>query len=248
MPELVIGTSGWQYRDWKERFYPKTLPQRAWLEYYAHHFPCVEVNNTFYRLPSKETLQRWAEATPQGFRFAVKASQYLTHSKRLLDPEQPVDRLMEYCGELGSRLGPILLQLPPNMKVDTQRLDHALSCFPEDTAVAVEFRHNSWLTEGVQETMRKHGAATCLADRNGQVSGPLWRTADWGYLRLHEGDGDPHPHYRPATLQQWAKRLEKVYKQSDRVFVFFNNDHLGAAVEDAGAMTELARQTGLKVS
>lgn len=248
MPEISIGTSGWQYRDWKDRFYPKKIPQRAWLEYYAHHFPCVEVNNTFYRLPSKETLRRWAEATPRGFTFAVKASQYLTHTKRLLDPRQPVDKLMEHCSELGSRLGPVLLQLPPNMPEDVGRLDETLSCFPDHTAVAVEFRHDSWLNDSVRDTMLKHRAATCMADRKGRVVGPLWRTANWGYVRLHEGDGEPHPHYRPATLEAWAKRLEEIFKQSDRVFVFFNNDQLGAAVVDATGLTELARQTGLKVS
>lgn len=250
MPELVIGTSGWQYRDWNGRFYPKEIPQRAWLEYYAHHFPAVEVNNTFYRLPSKETFRRWGEATPQNFTFAVKASQYLTHSKRLLDPKQPVEKLVEHCGELGSRLGPVLLQLPPNMKVEVQRLDETLSCFPKGTDIAVEFRHDSWFCDAVQDTMRKHGAATCMADRNGRSLGSIWRTSKWGYLRLHEGNGGPGPgpRYRYSTLQDWAKRLDDTFNPSEKVFVFFNNDQQGAAVEDAVALTELAEQKGLKVS
>lgn len=248
VPELVIGTSGWQYKDWDGRFYPDEIPQRAWLEYYAYHYPTVEVNNSFYRLPSKQTFQRWAEATPQGFCFAVKASRYLTHSKRLLDPRQPVEKLMEHCGELGSRLGPILLQLPPNMQAKPDRLDETLSCFPAGTPVAVEFRHDSWHADETEQVMRKHGAATCLADRKGEPIGPGWRTAGWGYVRLHEGDGDPRPSYSERTLQKWLARLDDLYGKQDKVHVYFNNDPNGAAVQDAEVLADLAGQKGLKVA
>lgn len=242
MPLLTIGTSGWQYRDWKERFYPNRIPQRAWLEHYAGHFPTVEVNNTFYRLPKPETFTQWAQATPEGFRFALKASRYLTHTKRLHDPKEPVDKLMEHCAELGSRLGPILLQLPPTLKSEPERLDETLSCFPDDIRIAVEFRHDSWFSDQVRAILLRHDAATCLADRRTEVLGPLWRTSDWGYLRLHEGAGGRHPSYCEASLLRWIERLEELFEDSDTVYVYFNNDQQGAAVEDARTLRRLTRE------
>ncbi len=161
---LLVGTSGWQYKDWRGVLYPPGLPVRLWLEEYAAAFPTVEVNNAFYRLPSRETFASWRERTPPGFVAAVKASRYLTHVKRLRDPEEPVERLMSRATALGDRLGPVLLQLPPTLQADPALLDACLRCFPESTRVAVEPRHPSWWTPDVRAVLESRGAALCWAD------------------------------------------------------------------------------------
>ncbi|GAA3029052.1 hypothetical protein GCM10020000_02030 [Streptomyces olivoverticillatus] len=155
-------------------------PQRLWLEEYARHFTTVENNNAFYRLPTPETFAGWHDRTPEGFVMAVKASRYLTHIKRLHDPEEPVHRLMRHAAGLGVRLGPVLLQLPPTLRADPAALESALSFFPARTRVAVEPRHDSWWTQEVRAVLERHGAALCWADHGSRPVTPLWRTADWG--------------------------------------------------------------------
>ncbi|CCH86237.1 conserved protein of unknown function [Modestobacter italicus] len=238
---VVIGTSGWQYRDWRGRFYPPALPQRLWLEHHAAHFATVESNNAFYRLPELTTFQAWRERTPPDYRWAVKASRYLTHIKRLREPEEPVDRLMERAAGLGDRLDVVLLQLPPTLKADVDLLSACLGRFPSGTRVAVEPRHDSWWTDEVRALLERYQAALCWADRAEQPVAPLWRTADWGYLRLHtgaEGWG-----YRPEALQRWAERLADTYAGDD-VLVYFNNDPGGAATVDAVTFAEAVRAAG----
>src|SRR5690606_12517958 len=181
---VFVGTSGWQYRDWREVLYPAGVPMRLWLEEYAERFATVEINNAFYRLPSEETFAAWRERTPPGFVIAVKASRYLTHVKRLRDPEEPVARLMSHASGLGDRLGPVLLQLPPTLRADPGLLDACLRCFPAAGRVAVEPRHESWWTPRVREVLRAHGAALCWSDILSRPATPLWRTADWGYVRF----------------------------------------------------------------
>ena len=158
MPVLV-GTSGWQYRDWRGRLYPQGLAQARWLEHYADRFATVESNNAFYRLPEPATFAAWAERTPPGFVMAVKASRYLTHIRRLRDPEEPVCRLLDHARHLGPKLGPVLLQLPPTLKADPAALDRTLRAFPPGVRVAVEPRHDSWWTGEVQDLLTEHGAA-----------------------------------------------------------------------------------------
>ncbi|MBL7259092.1 DUF72 domain-containing protein [Paractinoplanes lichenicola] len=240
---LNIGTSGWQYRDWKGRFYPQKLPQRLWLEHYAAHFPTVEVNNAFYRLPERSTFEQWRERTPDGFCVAVKMSRYLTHIKRLRDPAEPVARFFERASALGGKLGPVLLQLPPTLKADLDALDETLTLVPEGTRVAVEPRHDTWWTDDCRKLLERHNAALCWADRKGRPITPLWTTADFGYLRLHEGRAKPWPSYGRTALGSWLERLTGVRES----FVYFNNDQGGAAVTDADRMCALARKRGLKV-
>jgi uncharacterized protein YecE (DUF72 family) len=238
---VIIGTSGWQYRDWRGRFYPPALPQRLWLEHHAAHFATVESNNAFYRLPERTTFEAWRERTPPDFRWAVKASRYLTHIKRLREPAEPVARLMERVVGLGDRLDAILLQLPPTLRADVDLLSECLGQFPPGTRVAVEPRHESWWTDEVRALLERYGAALCWADRGEQPIAPLWRTAEWGYLRLHhgaEGWG-----YRPETLQLWAERLSGTYGDDD-VLVYFNNDPGGAAPVDAVVFAGAVRATG----
>jgi len=241
---LLIGTSGWQYRDWRGGFYPDGLAQARWLEHYAERFATVEVNNAFYRLPERATFARWRERTPEDFRLAVKMSRYLTHIKRLSGPAEPVERFLGRAEALGDRLGPVLLQLPPNLRADVDALDDTLRQFPGDVRVAVEPRHPSWWTNDVRAALERHGAALCWADRGGRPVTPLWRTAGFGYLRLHEGRASPRPRYGRTALMSWLKRVRREFS-GEPVFVYFNNDHGGAAVADAAVLGALARRDGL---
>jgi uncharacterized protein YecE (DUF72 family) len=267
MPVLV-GTSGWQYRDWKGVLYPPGLPQRRWLEYYASQYATVENNGTFYRLPRQETFADWCARTPEGFVMAVKASRYLTHVRRLRDPAEPAGRLLRAAAGLGDRLGPVLLQLPPNLPADPGALDaclRELAVLPGAPAgpgsspagepgtgsrvrVAVECRHESWWSGEVRDLLARHNATLCWADRLGRPVTPLWRTADWGYLRFHEGAAQPWPRYGQRALRRWAGRLADTWPDDADVFVFFNNDPGAAAIYDAAAFASIARQAGRQVS
>ena len=241
---LYIGTSGWQYAHWKERFYPREVPQRSWLEYYAEGFATVECNNAFYRLPELSTFEAWRARVPDGFVMAVKASRYLSHIKRLKDPEEPVRRLLERASGLADRLGPILLQLPPTMKLDLERLDETLACFPQSVRVAVEVRHPSWITDDLRRLLERHSAAFCLADSPVRTL-PDWRTANWGYIRFHEGTARPRPCYSRAALSRWVETLATLFSAGDDVFVYFNNDPEGCAIRDAIRFADLGASAGL---
>jgi uncharacterized protein YecE (DUF72 family) len=234
---VLIGTSGWQYADWRDLLYPPGLPQNRWLSRYAECFRTVENNNAFYRLPSSEIFARWHDLTPPGFVMAVKASRYLSHVKRLREPEEPVERLMSAAEGLGDRLGPFLLQLPPTLQVEPERLDRCLRCFPAGVRVAVEPRHVSWWIPEVRDLLTERGAALCWADRLGRPVTPLWRTASWGYVRLHEGAANPRPRYGDRALRTWARRVREAWP--DDAYVYFNNDTGGAAVHNAKRFAEL---------
>jgi uncharacterized protein YecE (DUF72 family) len=238
---VLIGTSGWQYRDWRGRFYPQRLPQRLWLEHYAEHFATVESNAAFYRLPELTTFTAWRERTPADFRWAVKASRYLTHIKRLREPEEPVARMLGRAAGLEAKLDVVLLQLPPTLQADPELLRECLAQFPPGTRVAVEPRHDSWWTDEVRGLLERYGAALCWADRAERPVAPLWRTTGWGYLRLHTGAEGWR--YRPETLRAWADRLVTTFGQDD-VLVYFNNDPGGAAVVDAVLFAEAVHAAG----
>ncbi len=241
---IRVGTSGWVYRDWRGDFYPDDVPQRRWLEHYATRFATVEVNNAFYRLPEASTFAAWAERTPDDFVMVVKASRFLTHIKRLKDPEEPVARFVERAAHLGGKLGPVLLQLPPTMRCDPERLDHALAQFPPDWRLAVEFRHETRFTDETRAVLEGRRAAFCLADSPRRRT-PVWRTTDWCYLRLHEGTGSPHPCYTPSALDKWATRLAELHRADAEVFVFFNNDPTACAVRNAREFAGAATAAGL---
>jgi len=235
----LVGTSGWQYRDWRGVFYPRNVPQRLWLEYYAGKFGTVENNGAFYRLPARGTFELWRDRTPEGFTMAVKASRYLTHIKRLRDPAEPVRRMLDAFGGLGAKLGPVLLQLPPNLPADPALLDDCLARFPADMRVAVEPRHPSWWNDRVRAVLTAHQAALCWADRRNEPVTPLWRTTGWGYLRFHEGTADPWPAYGEKSLTAWADRIAATWPASEPVYAYFNNDQNGAAVADAAILIRL---------
>ncbi|MEU8984530.1 DUF72 domain-containing protein [Streptomyces sp. NPDC048309] len=245
---LYVGTSGWQYKDWRGVLYPDGLPLRLWLEEYAARFATVEINNAFYRLPSRETFESWRERTPPDFVVAVKASRYLTHIKRLRDPAEPVHRLMSHAAGLGDRLGPVLLQLPPTLHADPELLDDCLARFPSGTRIAVEPRHDSWWTPEVRKVLESHGAALCWADVLSRPVTPLWRTADWGYLRFHEGRARPWPRYGRQALTTWVGRIMDTWSDEALVYAYFNNDPHAAAVRDAEVFARAATTAGLTVT
>ena len=257
---IVVGTSGWQYRDWRGPLYPPDLPQRDWLAYYAGQYATVENNSTFYRLPARDTFADWQARTPGDFVMTVKASRYLTHVKRLRDPAEPVAKLMAAAAGLDGRLGPVLLQLPPNLTADPERLAACLEAFARypgagprtpggaGVQVAVEPRHPSWWTEEVRQVLTAHGAALCWADQLGRPVTPLWRTAGWGYLRFHQGAAHPWPRYGPRALHSWLERVCSTWPDEATVYVYFNNDPGGAAVTDSVAFAAACRRAGRAVT
>jgi len=240
-----IGTSGWQYRDWRGPFYPEELPQKEWLEWYCRHFRTVELNNSFYRLPEASTFAQWRRHTPDGFVMAVKMSRFLTHVKKLNEPAEPVKRFLDRAAELGPRLGPVLIQLPPNFRAVPERLEETLALLPRSVRVAVEFRDPSWFNDQVREVLERRQAAFVLADAP-QREVPHWKTAEWGFLRFHEGGARPRPCYGEDALRTWAERLAAMFGKSDDVYVYFNNDHRCCAVRDARTFAELCREAGLE--
>jgi uncharacterized protein YecE (DUF72 family) len=227
-----IGCSGWNYTHWRDVVYPRGLPARRWLEHYATLFDTVEVNTTFYRLPSTAAVGGWAEQTPPGFVLAVKASRYLTHIKRLADMDQGVGRFYERIDPLvaSGKLGPVLWQLPPTFHRNDERLEAALAALPAGRH-AFEFRHPSWFADEVYELLRAHGVALVIADRSEIRSFQTHeRTADFLFLRFHHGGGDGS--YAHRRLGAWARRIEEWRREGD-VYAYFNNDWAGFAVENA---------------
>jgi uncharacterized protein YecE (DUF72 family) len=245
---VLLGTSGWQYRDWRGRFYPPSLPQRSWLEHHAAHWQTVELNNSFYRLPAREQFASWAQRTPDDYVVTVKASRFLSHIKRLREPQEPVARLMDRVAGLGGKLGAVLLQLPPDLQLEIDRLDETLGCFPAGTRVAVEPRHESWWVPELRDVLSRDRAALCWADRSSAPVAPLWRTADWGYLRLHAGGGDDDiwP-YEEQVLARWADLLCETWSDDEDVYVYTNNDPGGAALRDGVTLARLLRERGRTV-
>lgn len=215
--KVLAGTSGYAFKEWKGAFYPDDLDDRGWLGFYASKFPAVEINNTFYRLPKEHVLREWGAQVPDDFTFAIKASQRITHHARL-KPESAelVEYLLRTTSVLGSRLGPILFQLPPNLKKDFARLETFLATLPKDRRFTIEFRHESWFDDDVLASLREHDVALCLAEQQ-DFKCPVHATASWGYLRLHR------PGYDTAALLEWAKYVS-AQDWSD-AYVFFKHDH-----------------------
>ncbi len=240
---VLIGTSGWHYQHWRGLFYPKALASGSWLEWYAQRFATVEINNAFYRLPDAAAVAGWAAAVSDDFVMAVKASRYLTHVRRLRDPQEAVDRMLQRLTGLGPKFGPILLQLPPNLRIDTAALGATLGALSE-RAVAVEFRHPSWYTPETRRLLEKFGAALCLTDSRGPQT-PWWRTADWGYVRFHQGRAQPPSCYGPTALGTWADRLAELWPDRSTLYVYFNNDTHGCAPRDARQFAAAVRRAGL---
>lgn len=245
---VLIGTSGWQYRHWRYRYFKRGTPQNRWFEQVMRDFRTVELNVTFYRLPKQEVFAGWYARSPDDAVITVKASRYLTHIKRLKDPQPSVDKLLDRIKPLREKLGPILIQLPPDLPIDLDNLDATLRAFPPGLRLAVEPRHESWWTADLSRLLEQHNAALCWADRKGAIT-PLWRTADWGYLRFHEGKHDPWPFYTDDELAAWVDTICDVFPDdASDVYVYFNNDPGAAALEDAITFAHQLEQRGRTVT
>jgi uncharacterized protein YecE (DUF72 family) len=230
-PSIRVGCSGWQYRHWRGDFYPAELPAARWLEYYAARFDTVEINNTFYRLPEAPTFAAWKQRVPMGFLFAVKASRFLTHMKKLKDPEEPLDRFYTRARALGRAFGPVLYQLPPRWPVNVERLEAFLRALPRRRQHAIEFREPSWYCDAVFALLDRYRVALCLHDMAGSASGRL-RVGPFVYVRFH-GSAKYSGAYEPAALDRWAEWLAAHAGAGTPVFAYFNNDVGGHAPRDA---------------
>lgn len=232
-----IGTSGWVYQHWRGSFYPHELKQERWFSHYAHVFDTVEINNAFYRLPSAAVFEAWGKQAPPGFVYAVKASRFLTHMKKLRDPQEPLERFFSRAQALGALLGPVLYQLPPRWRADLPRFEGFLASLPHGHTHVVEFRDASWLVEPVFERMQHYGVAHCIHDMP-PLTVPRRITAATVYLRLH-GDPAHGGNYQHATLAGWAEQISAWRDQGRPVFVYFNNDIGGHAINNALTLRSL---------
>ncbi|MFI5039242.1 MAG: DUF72 domain-containing protein [Solirubrobacterales bacterium] len=233
MKEVRIGCSGWMYDDWRGRLYPEREPKRRWLELYAETFDTVEVNNTFYRLARASMVRGWVDQTPPRFLFAVKASRYLTHVKRLQGIEDGIKRFYEPLSPLieAGRLGPVLWQLPENFHRDDERLEGWLALLPEGLHT-IEFRHESWFAPPVLELLRERGVALTIGDHPKRPFQSLEATASWRFVRFHYGARGRGGNYSATEIEQWARRIAQ-WRRREQVFAYFNNDWNGYAPANA---------------
>ncbi|HPX11306.1 MAG TPA: DUF72 domain-containing protein [Syntrophales bacterium] len=238
-----VGTSGWHYEGWSGPFYPENLPKRAFLSFYAKHFHTVEINNSFYRIPGEDTLKTWAETVPDGFVFAVKASRYITHMKKLKDAKESVSFLLKHIEVLDGKLGPVLFQLPPRWRFDAGRFRHFLEALPAGHRYAVELRDRSWQNPAACELMKKHGVAFCIYDLAGYQS-PREITADFVYIRLHGPGGAYRGEYGPSALSGWADDIFVWAGQGRDVYCYFDNDEAGYAVQNALSLRAMTTTLG----
>ena len=226
--QLFTGTSGFAYKEWKGAFYPEAIRNEDMLSYYASHFRSVEINNSFYRMPAEKTLTQWTEQVPPEFRFVLKAPQRITHFTRLKEESKdPLEYFLKTAQTMGNQLGPLLFQLPPNMKLDRPRLQNFLSWLPPEIRAAFEFRHNSWFDDGVYDALRAVNASLCIADTEDEQTPRIATAGDWGYLRLRRVE------YSPADVAEWAAWTRA--QAWAEAFVFFKH-------EDAGTGPRLAKE------
>jgi len=240
MGEMRVGCSGWNYRHWRGLFYPEGLPVKAWFARYGAAFDTVEINNSFYRLPTAETFAAWREQAPPGFRYAVKANRFLTHQKKLKDPAEPLDRMLGHVRALGDRLGPILYQLPPRWRLDLGRLGGFLDLLPPGLEHVFEFREPSWMTDAVFRLLDDRGLSFCTHDMPDMVV-PRIAVGPLAYVRFHGTTGKYVGRYPREVLEDWLEWMAAQRAQGRGVYAYFNNDIHGHAV--AGAL-ELKRLVG----
>ena len=233
--KLWVGTSGYSYKPWVGKFYPERLAAKEMLRFYAARLPAVEINNTFYRLPKESVLQSWAEQVPAEFRFVVKASQRITHVKRLKDAASETEYLFRVATALGPNLGAMLFQLPPNLRKDMERLKSFLSLLPKDRAASFEFRHPSWFDDEVFACLREYNCALCMAETEQSEVSNLIPTATWGYVRLRR------PDYSREDLLHWKERI--LSQQWDHAYIFFKHEDEGIGPKLAGEFLELVSTT-----
>ncbi len=236
--KIHIGTSGWSYKHWKENFYPAKMQPNHWLHFYASVFPTVEVNTTFYHAPLPTTTEKWFKDVPQNFQFAIKASRYITHRKRLNDCDESLKFFYKSIKKLKPKAGPILFQLPPFFSINKERLKTFISLLKPGYRYTFEFRHKTWFTEEIYHLLSKHNIALCISDLKGKLS-PEEVTADFVYLRLHGPHKAYQDSYGPQKLRAWKKKIDKWVASGKEVYCFFDNDVKGAAITDAKFLTTL---------
>ncbi|MBI2853818.1 MAG: DUF72 domain-containing protein [Chloroflexi bacterium] len=230
-----MGTSGWHYEHWRGRFYPESLAKSKWLEFYARYFPTVEVNNTFYRLPSEQAFAAWKQAAPTNFVFAVKASRFITHIKRLRGADGVVENFVSRATTLGDKLGPILYQTPPQMARDEGLLEAFLVSLPKGMQQAFEFRHHSWFEDRVFDLLKRYSVALCVYDMPGFTS-PVLATTEYSYFRFHGSARLYGSKYSDDDLRRWAERIRSL-RVVKRAYAYFNNDASAYAVENARSLS-----------
>jgi uncharacterized protein YecE (DUF72 family) len=235
---IHIGTSGWNYKHWRGPFYPEDMPSQKWPSFYMERFHTVEVNNTFYQLPQKETFDKWRDEAGKNFFYALKASRYITHMKKLKDPEEPVGNFLERAARLGDKLGPVLFQLPPRWKKNAERLEAFLDNLPAGNRYAFEFRDDTWWDPQIYRILSEKNAAFCAFDLEGRLS-PLEVTTGFAYLRLHGPDGAYQGQYPDEVLSGWAGRFSQWRSQGIEIFCYFDNDQNGYAAQDALRLKEM---------
>ncbi len=237
-----VGTSGWSYRHWRDRFYPRGLPQSRWLEHYSSAFGTVELNSPFYRLPERRTFESWAGRVPGDFLFAVKASRYITHVKRARGVAEPLGAMLDRYAGLDEKLGPILFQFPPDWSLDLARLEELLEAVPDGYRCAYEFRDPSWFAQETYARLERHGAALCIADST-RFPKAIEVTAPFTYIRMHGSDRPYGSKYSERELRLWASRIARDFAGAGLdVYVYFNNDAYGYAVDNALRLKELLQQ------
>ncbi len=240
--EVRIGTSGWHYKHWLRTFYPERLPASKMLEFYYEHFDTVEINNSFYKLPNVGTFACWREVTPPGFLFAVKASRFITHNKKLKDPQNALENFLPRAEALGKKLGPILFQLPPHWKMNLERLEEFLQALPRYHRYTFEFREPSWHDEKTYTLLRRYNAAYCIHEIAGFHT-PVEVTADWTYIRLHGPGAKYQGSYEQKILRAWAERIHGWSSTLKAIYVYFDNDQAAFAAHNALELNRMVRET-----
>jgi uncharacterized protein YecE (DUF72 family) len=238
---IHIGCSGWNYRHWRGTFYPDTLAAKRWFEYYAATFDTVEINNSFYRLPSAETFAKWRDQAPPGFCYAVKANRFLTQAKKLKDCAEPLERMLGPVRQLGPTLGPILYQLPPRFRTNLERLAEFLALLPRDLTHVFEFREKSWLTDEMLALLDANGASFCTHDMPGSAT-PRWAIGPAAYVRFHGGEGKYWGRYSDEKLLSWSDWIVAQSHAGRAVWAYFNNDIHAHAIQDALTLRAMIAQ------
>jgi len=237
MTEYYIGTSGWHYEHWRGLFYTEKLAKPKWLEFYAQHFNTVELNNSFYHLPSEKAFVNWRQSSSRGFVFAVKVSRFITHIKRLKNVEEPLQNFLSRANFLQDKLGPLLYQLPPGIKRNDETLESFLSILPRQYCHVFEFRHESWIDDGVFDILKRYNAGLCIFDMP-DFTCPVVATADFAYVRFHGSTGLYWSCYSDEELADWAKRIAELGKNVKVVYIYFNNDAGAYAVRNAKTLAQ----------
>jgi uncharacterized protein YecE (DUF72 family) len=236
-PKYFIGCSGWHYDHWRGLYYPEGLPKTKWLQFYARQFTTVELNNSFYHLPTEKAFTTWRESSPDDFVFAVKVSRFITHIKRLRNLGSAVENFLSRACFLENKLGPLLYQLPPNMKRNDEVLEDFLSSLPQEYRHVFEFRHESWIDDSVFHLLQQYNVGLCVFDMP-DFTCPLLATSNFAYIRFHGSEGLYSSCYSNEELSQWAKKIAQLGQSLNAIYIYFNNDAEAFAVKNAITMIQ----------